>query len=71
MLKRPVIIKVARDYETAIHEIGSGQVHMAYLDPSAYCEARYKYKVVPLAKAVMNNVFDIQECHNHKDKLWH
>lgn len=56
VLKRPVIIKVARDYETAIHEIGSGQVHIAYLDPSAYCEARYKYKVVPLAKAVMNNV---------------
>ncbi|MCI0469216.1 MAG: PhnD/SsuA/transferrin family substrate-binding protein, partial [Nitrospirae bacterium] len=50
VLKRPVIIKVERDYETAIHEIGSGKVHLAFLDPAAYCEARnrFKNKVTPL-----------------------
>jgi ABC-type phosphate/phosphonate transport system substrate-binding protein len=54
VLKRPVIIKVAKDYETAIHEIGNGQVHMAFLDPAAYCEvrARYRNKVVPLIRAI-------------------
>lgn len=53
-LKRPVIIKVAKDYETAIYEIGSGQVHMACLDPATYCEvrARYKNKVTPLVRPV-------------------
>ncbi|MEW6739150.1 MAG: phosphate/phosphite/phosphonate ABC transporter substrate-binding protein [Nitrospirota bacterium] len=54
VLKRPVIIKVAKDYETAIHEIGNGQVHMACLDPATYCEvrARYKNRVVPLVRPV-------------------
>lgn len=54
VLKRPVIIKVAKDYETAIHEIGNGQVHMACLDPATYCEvrARYKNKVVPLVRPI-------------------
>lgn len=54
VLKRPVIIKVAKDYETAIHEIGKGQMHMACLDPATYCEvrARYKNKVVPLVRPI-------------------
>lgn len=52
VLKRPIIIKVAKDYEAAIHEIGNGQVHMACLDPATYCEvrARYKNRVVPLGR---------------------
>ncbi|BCB97243.1 hypothetical protein JZK55_21650 [Dissulfurispira thermophila] len=54
VLKRPVIIKVARDYETAIYEIGNGLVHMACLDPATYCEvkARYKNKVAPLVMPI-------------------
>lgn len=50
----PVTIKIARDYESAIDEIGSGRVHMAYLDPAAYCEvrARYKNRVAPLVRAI-------------------
>ncbi|HEX8947858.1 MAG TPA: PhnD/SsuA/transferrin family substrate-binding protein, partial [Dissulfurispiraceae bacterium] len=53
-LGSPVTIKIAKDYESAISEIGSGLVHMAYLDPAAYCEvrARYRGKVIPLVRAV-------------------
>ncbi|MBI5212781.1 MAG: phosphate/phosphite/phosphonate ABC transporter substrate-binding protein, partial [Nitrospirae bacterium] len=54
VLKRPVIIKVAKDYETAIREIGSGESHLSFLDPAAYCEvrARYANKVTPLVRPV-------------------
>ncbi len=54
VLKRPVIIKVAKDYETAIREIGSGKSHLSFLDPAAYCEvrARYANKVTPLVRPV-------------------
>ncbi|MCL4457508.1 MAG: phosphate/phosphite/phosphonate ABC transporter substrate-binding protein [Nitrospirae bacterium] len=54
VLKRPVVIKVAKDYETAIQEIGSGKVHLAFLDPATYCEvkARYKNKVKLLVRPV-------------------
>ncbi|MBZ0155502.1 MAG: phosphate/phosphite/phosphonate ABC transporter substrate-binding protein [Alphaproteobacteria bacterium] len=53
-LRVPVVIRIARDYETAIREIGTGQVHMAYLDPATYCEvrARYRNRVAPLVRAV-------------------
>lgn len=53
-LRRPVAIKISKDYETAMQEIGRGEVHLAYLDPGTYCEvrARYKGKVFPLAKVV-------------------
>lgn len=51
-LNRPVTIKVARDYESAIHEIGNGHVHMSFLDPAAYVKARARYKnrIIPLVK---------------------
>jgi phosphate/phosphite/phosphonate ABC transporter binding protein len=54
VLKRPVHIKIAKDYETAISEIGTGQVHLACLDPAAYCEVRagYRERVVPLVRVV-------------------
>lgn len=53
-LNVPVVIRIAKDYESAINELGSGQVHMAYLDPAAYCEVRARYfdKVTPLVRAV-------------------
>ncbi|MDH4163916.1 MAG: phosphate/phosphite/phosphonate ABC transporter substrate-binding protein [Nitrospirota bacterium] len=51
-LKRRVTIKIAKDYDTIIREIGNGQIHIACLDPSTYCEARARYgeKVIPLVK---------------------
>ncbi|MFZ2197618.1 MAG: phosphate/phosphite/phosphonate ABC transporter substrate-binding protein [Thermodesulfovibrionales bacterium] len=51
---RSVVIRIAKDYETAIQEIGEGKVHMACLDPATYCEvrARYRGSIVPLAKPV-------------------
>lgn len=54
VLRRPVTIKVAKDYENAIYEIGNGKVHVAFLDPAAYCEVRAKYKnrVIPLVRPV-------------------
>jgi phosphonate transport system substrate-binding protein len=50
----PITIKIAKDYETAIQEIGTGQVRIAFLDPSTYCEVRTRYhgKVVPLVRVV-------------------
>lgn len=53
-LKRPVIMKVAKDYETAIREIGEGVVHLAFLDPATYCEVRTRYgdHVLPLVRPV-------------------
>lgn len=54
ILRRPVTIKVAKDYEDAIYEVGSGKVHMAFLDPAVYCEVRARYgnKVVPLIRPI-------------------
>lgn len=54
VLDRPVVLRVAKDYETAIQEIGEGRVQLACLDPAAYCEvrARFHEKVMPLVKPV-------------------
>ncbi len=54
ILNAPIIIKIAKDYESAINDIGTGEVHMAYLDPAAYCEVRAKFghKVTPLVRAI-------------------
>lgn len=51
-ISRRIVLKVAPNYQEAIQAIGTGQAHLAYLDPSAYCEARQRYSVEPLAKAV-------------------
>ena len=53
-IKRPVVIEVAKDYESAIQKIGNGQVHIACLDPASYAKvrARYKNRVIPLVKVV-------------------
>ncbi len=49
-----VAIKAATDHESALQQIGRGEVHVACLDPAAYCEARAKYgeRIVPLASAL-------------------
>ncbi|MBA4371414.1 MAG: phosphate/phosphite/phosphonate ABC transporter substrate-binding protein [Thermodesulfovibrio sp.] len=54
MLNRPVVLQVAKDYETAMQEIGEGRVQLACLDPVTYCEvrARFQEKVIPLVKPV-------------------
>lgn len=50
---RKITLKVARNYQEAIEDIGTGQAHLAFLDPSAYCEAKQKYRVTAIAKAVL------------------
>ncbi len=54
ILKRQIIIKIAKDYETAVKEIGEGRSHLAFLDPAVYCEARAKYKnnIIPLVSPI-------------------
>lgn len=53
-ISRRIVLRIARDYQEAIHEIGTGDAHLAYLDPSAYCEARFLHRVVPLVKTIRN-----------------
>ena len=53
-ISRTIVLRIARDYQEAIHEIGTGDAHLAYLDPSAYCEARFLHRVIPLAKTIRN-----------------
>ncbi len=57
-LNAPIVIKIAKDYETAIEEIGKREAHLAYIDPAAYCEirARYTNKIIPLVKAEPNEL---------------
>jgi phosphonate transport system substrate-binding protein len=53
-LSRTVVVKVAKTYEEAIESIGTGRAHLAYLDPAAYCEAKHRYRVIPLAKSILS-----------------
>jgi phosphate/phosphite/phosphonate ABC transporter binding protein len=53
-ISRTIVLRIARDYQEAIHAIGTGSAHLAYLDPSAYCEARFLHRVVPLVKTIRN-----------------
>jgi phosphate/phosphite/phosphonate ABC transporter binding protein len=47
---RKISLRVAQSHQEAIESIGAGRAHLAYLDPSAYCEARNRYAVIPLAR---------------------
>ena len=53
---RTIALKVARTHEEAVDSIGAGQAHLAYLDPSAYIEARHRSGVIPLAKTVLGGI---------------
>lgn len=53
-ISRKILLKVAQNYQEAIDAIGNGQAHIAYLDPSAYCEAKKRYRVVPIANAILD-----------------
>ncbi len=52
---RPVILKIAGDYDDATEGLVKGTIHLSYLDPAAYCEARAKHrdKIIPLVRAVV------------------
>ncbi len=52
VLSRKISLKIAQNYQDAIEEIGSGQAHLAYLDPAAYCEARHQHRITPIVKTV-------------------
>jgi phosphate/phosphite/phosphonate ABC transporter binding protein len=41
---------VVRNYEAALDRLGEGEVDLAYLDPSAYCEGSFAHNLRPLAK---------------------
>ena len=47
-------IRIKENLNKALRSIARGNIDMAYLDPSAYCEARYKYKVTPLLKVLQD-----------------
>jgi phosphate/phosphite/phosphonate ABC transporter binding protein len=53
-INKPINLKVSKDYENAISEIGNGNVHLAFLDPLVYCEvkSKYKNKIIPLVKPI-------------------
>ncbi|HSB34203.1 MAG TPA: phosphate/phosphite/phosphonate ABC transporter substrate-binding protein [Nitrospirota bacterium] len=53
-LYRPVVLRVAQNYQEAIESIGTGKADLSYLDPSAYCEARHLHRIFPLVKAIRN-----------------
>ena len=53
---RTIVLKVARTHEEAVDSIGAGQVPLAYLDPSAYIEARHRSGVVPIAKTIVGGI---------------
>ncbi len=49
-----IVLKIAQNYQEAIEDIGTGRAQLAYLDPSAYCEARHLHDVIPLVKTIRN-----------------
>jgi phosphate/phosphite/phosphonate ABC transporter binding protein len=52
-LSRKVVLKVASTHEEAIESIGTGRAYLAFFDPSAYCEVKHRYGVVPLVKPIL------------------
>jgi len=53
-LKRPVTLRLSPDMGSAIDEVASGHVQLAYLTPVAYLEARKKGHAQLIAKTVTN-----------------
>ena len=51
-ISRKIVLKIAQNHQEAVESIGKGRAHLAYFDPSAYCEAKSRYGVVPLAKPI-------------------
>lgn len=50
----PVRLHMGTNYESSLKSIGTGKVDLAYLDPSAYCEAFHKYNLQLLVKVLKN-----------------
>ncbi len=53
-IAKKIVLKIAENYQEAIEDIGTGRAQLAYLDPSAYCEAHYLHGVIPLVKTIRN-----------------
>ncbi len=53
-ISRKIVLRIAQNYQDAIHSIGTGEAHLAYLDPSAYVEASFLHQIVPMVKTVRN-----------------
>jgi phosphate/phosphite/phosphonate ABC transporter binding protein len=53
-LQRRVVLKIASTHQEVIESLGTGRAHLAYLDPSTYCEVRQRYQVTPVAKPILN-----------------
>lgn len=53
-ISRKIVLRIAQNYQEAIHSIGTGEAHLAYLDPSAYVEASFLHRIVPMVKTVRN-----------------
>lgn len=52
VLKRRIDLKVTVDFETAVNDIGKGITQICFMTPSTYVEAREKYGVQVLVKAL-------------------
>ncbi len=52
VLKRRMDLKVTVDFETAVNDIGMGITQLCFMTPSTYIEAREKYGVQVLVKAL-------------------
>ncbi|MGM0646494.1 MAG: phosphate/phosphite/phosphonate ABC transporter substrate-binding protein [Thermodesulfobacteriota bacterium] len=53
-LDQTVELEIAHNAEAALDRVGKGQVDLAYLDPSAYCEGKSRYQLQPLVKVANN-----------------
>lgn len=54
-LGKKVEILVAKDFETAVRDLGTGKSDFAYMSPSTYVEAKKLYGSRVIIKAVRNN----------------
>jgi phosphate/phosphite/phosphonate ABC transporter binding protein len=52
ILKRRIDLRVAVDFQSAVEDIGHGTTQFCFMTPSTYIEARDKYKVMILVKAL-------------------
>jgi len=54
-LQMPVRLRVAKDFDTAVHELGAGLTDIAFLTPSTYLMARQKHGCQVFLKGLRDN----------------
>ncbi len=54
-LQKKVVLRVARDFETSVRELGTGKTDIAYMTPSTYIEAKKLYQCRVILKAIRNH----------------